>query len=117
MEEKIRFPELDNNHFRTPEGYFDDFTERLMAQLPQQNVNRAKVIRMRWWQSVAAVAVIVISFSTGWYMHDPVSVVVEKTPDQTEMTADMEFTDEELDAIVDYEMVQNTDITYYLMLE
>jgi hypothetical protein len=45
--------------FRVPEGYFDQFANQLMQQLPEREEPSAKVVRMRprfRWQRLASVA-------------------------------------------------------------
>lgn len=54
--------------FKVPENYFEDFTERLMAQLPETKAE-PKVIplykRMPAWLSAAAVFIVLIT--AGWF--------------------------------------------------
>lgn len=52
-----------NSGFKTPEHYFDDFSEKLMQKLP---VNETKVIsifnqRKTWYYTVAAILVLALS--------------------------------------------------------
>ncbi len=45
------------NPFRVPDGYFDSFTDRMMAQLPAQPANPRHRLMSRLWRYAAAVVV------------------------------------------------------------
>ncbi|MGN0281066.1 MAG: hypothetical protein ACI4B3_02050 [Prevotella sp.] len=106
------------NHFRVPEGYFDDFTMRMMAQLPndetatddKQTLPTMRVSRgMFWWKPLAACAacLVAITFSAMVYMN-------YNEGDDTAVTGNMAETnilhDEYIDEVADFAMMDNTDI-------
>jgi len=61
---KMETNEKITSGFKTPEGYWDDFSEKVMQQLPN---NEPKIIsfyssRKKWIYSTAAILVIALSF-------------------------------------------------------
>lgn len=114
--------------FKVPEGYFAGLTERVMQQIPSQqeeSCHRMKVLPLhrrilRYWSVAAAVAIV---FTVGGLWH---YLRVERTnseilaempvPDKVQDTV-VSPDDEELlllEEILDYAMVENSEIAYYL---
>ena len=101
------------NPFRTPEGYFDQFTANIMAQLPekpltavpQQPVAKKVAMPIRHWFYAAAcvAALLVTAFSFHFHGADNVQqhVAVSETY---------------IDEAADYAMLDNSDI-YQLLAE
>ena len=102
------------NPFRTPEGYFDQFTANIMAQLPekplaavpQQPVAKKVAMPIRHWFYAAAcvAALLVTAFSFHFHEADtvqPKHVAVSETY---------------IDEAADYAMLDNMDI-YQLLAE
>lgn len=91
--------------FKTPEGYFDNLTERIMNQLPEQQTEEPKVInlweRIKPWVYMAAMfagmALIIKIFvsapdkSSANYAHNGGKIKIEKT-----------LSREDIDDIYDY---------------
>ncbi len=92
------------NHFTTPEGYFDHLTEQIMQHIPQQPSRSALTVRLRPWLYVAAcVAVIAVLTFTLFYDR-----AFSSEPAQTTV-ADM-TNDSFMDDAADYAMFDNMDI-------
>ena len=55
-------------HFKVPEGYFENFTKQMMAQLPEQvdMPVRKKTISVLWSRVAVSIAV-VLAFTATWY--------------------------------------------------
>lgn len=111
------------NPFRTPDGYFESFTDKLMQRIQQQQQEQqakpATVITLSpWkramrWSAAAVVAALCIAGGTYLYVG----------PDRFRSLAHAEQTydnlsDEQLDQALDYEiacgLVDNNKISYYL---
>ena len=113
------------NPFRVPEGYFEQFTEQLMQQLPEReqtvakqvdmaqqqsdNQPRARKVQMRPWLYAAACTALALMLGVSYYFMQspatstesaPVAVVTPTT------TPDYSYIDE----VADYAMLDNTEI-------
>ena len=114
------------NHFRVPEGYFENFTERMMAQLPNSQADsnaedmtttsthsaaRKTTTVRKLWKRVAAVAacVAVIGIGTTAYLAQQ-----DNKPAADEManttTTEEQYYDDYVDEVADFAMLDNTDI-------
>ena len=119
-EDIIRQHDTGRNPFRTPERYFDDFTERLMARLPevkpQAEPERPRVVRlplMRRLARYAAAAMLtgaVLGIGTYYYQRDAAQADALLLAEQQEYS----LSAEDLDDALDYAMVDNEEIAYYL---
>jgi len=123
-----------NNPFRVPEGYFDSFTENLMAKLPerqdlrdeaacpelqvvserpeQQANSTPKNSRLRILRPVllAAACLCVAIFSVTLYLNQQ-QETPEQTPVATTANTTVNTIDEEyMDEAADYVMLDNADI-------
>lgn len=103
-EKRIREADGNRNPFRVPEGYFEQFDERLMAALPEIRTGKSRTVRLipRLWRYAAAVLV-VAGMGAALYLG---------TPGERTLAAETEeeFYNEELD----YIMVGNMEIAEYL---
>ena len=117
----IRQHDSGRNPFRTPDGYFESFTERLMTRIaeeaPQQTAEpvKARIVELPLWRRAmryaAAVVVAALCVGGGTWLYNRL-----QTTDQL-LTGDaLEYAwdDDELDDALDYEMVDNNQIAYYL---
>ena len=106
------------NSFRVPEGYFDQLTDRVMAQLPereQQAVEvslssrrpKSRLVALRPWLYAAActVAVVVMGL-TFHHSHEP----AEEQPLASTTNTESQYIDE----AADYAMLDNAEIYAYL---
>lgn len=85
--------------YRVPDGYFDDFTQRMMAQLPQQPRRQ----RTLWRYAAAAVLCIALGATSYLYRE-------HKTQQATAELHGEDYTQE----VLDYTMLRNSEIEYYL---
>ena len=88
------------NAFRVPEGYFEQFTAQVMEQLPEQQ--KARTTMLRPWLYAAACSVVAVLMGVTYYWH-------QNTAD--DMMADSNYYEE----VADYAMIDNIDI--YACLE
>lgn len=112
------------NHFTVPDGYFDTFADRLMQQLPEQQV---PVVRISLWQrlplrKIAAAVAGVACMATGTLYvvqrtasHAPHAQVahVESHEEGDEAVASTEYGT--IDEMFDYTMTDNQEIYASLM--
>lgn len=114
-EDIIRKHDTGRNPFRTPDGYFDHFTERLMRQLPPlEEVSAAKPVRIslvRRIRRYAAAAVVAgLCIGVGAYLlRQPSSANDPLLASESEL-----YSNDYIDEALDYEMVDNNQIAYYL---
>lgn len=122
-EEIIRQHDSGQRPFTTPEGYFDSFTSRLMERMeheglleqPAENpaLQSAKVIRLNPMQrlmryaAAAVVAGVCVVAATYLYNH-------EMSQPQGAELADYVLSNDDIDELLDYEVVNNSQIAYYL---
>ena len=107
------------NHFRTPDGYFDQFATRMMAQLPeQQPVARTVSITVRRWLYAAACSVLALAMGVSYYFLQSQSTSTDAAP-MAAVAPAVSVTNEASDNsyfedAADYVMLDNTEIYAYL---
>ena len=110
-EEEILKEKLGNrNPFTVPEGYFDHLADRVMQQLPAER-KPADVRSIRpWLYAAACVAILIVSvlFVSHQSNQPSQQTAVNATP-QTET-----LSDNYIDDMADYAMMDNEDIYLYL---
>ena len=102
------------NPFRTPEGYFDQFTANVMAQLPerslkvadQQPVAKKVTMPLRHWFYAAACVAALLVTAFSFHFHE----VDKGQPQQVAVSESY------IDEAADYAMLDNMDI-YQLLAE
>lgn len=108
--------------FRVPDGYFDSFTSLMMDKLPSQE--EVKVVPMRRfhsaaWRTIVSVAACFCVAVFGLTLYYEMSLKDERSQEHATMasnyhkTATYTYEDE----VVDYAMMDNTDIYAYLASE
>lgn len=103
-------------HFRIPDGYFENFTAELMSKLPEKTacapVSRAhRMPRMIWY----AVAAVCCGFVFSGILHFSQKIAPDETSaTYTADTAPYENTDHYMEDYLDYAMVSNQEIASYL---
>ena len=123
----IRQHDTGENPFRTPDGYFDDFIARLHSRMVSEGLltdaptteTKAKVVKMNPFKrmvryaAAAVVAGICVGVGTYLYTHRnmPDQMV---TGDSYELAISDETLDDALDYEMEYGMVDNNQIAYYL---
>ena len=94
------------NRFKVPEGYFDQLTERVMSQLPEQQVvaKRPTMWGVRYrkvW--IAAACVCGLAFGIGLYEH-------HEQKEKALMEANVQQMEPYFDQMADYAMYDNEEI-------
>lgn len=99
-----------HNAFKVPDGYFDNFTQNLMAKLPEQStairLRRKPVVRM--WMYAAASAVIAVFTVSAYFLFQQ-----QETPQAqqfSETSPAAVYSDSYIDEAMDYAMMDNHDI-------
>lgn len=109
--------------FTVPDNYFADFAEKLMNELPQQESRAAmtapaKVRHLSYWLASAA-AVCCLAFAGTWiYMHrvsEPQpSVATAHVANGGQSASEAEQNAVYVDDMLDYALVDNSEIAMYL---
>ena len=107
------------NPFRVPEGYFDQLTDRVMAQLPEREQQaeqislsdrhpKSRLVALRPWIYAAACTVAVVVMGLTFYSHD----VAEEQPLASTSTTNTTTNTESqyIDEAADYVMLDNAEI-------
>jgi len=97
------------NPFRVPDGYFENFTSRVMKALPAQEAKteRKTLFLSHLWRYAAAI-VIVLAFGLAF-------LYSEKKGETVAESAQQEYYQEEyINDALDYAMVDNQEIEMYL---
>lgn len=114
-EEIIRQHDTGRRPFTVPEGYFEQFTDRLMERLPEKEV-APKVVRLplakRLVHYAAAAVLAGCILGVGTYFYRQSAPDAQALLSQTDAT-DF-YGDEDIDDVIDYEMLNNQQIAYYL---
>lgn len=94
-------------HFKVPEGYFENFTKQMMAQLPEQEDMpvRKKTISVLWSRVAVSIAV-VLAFTATWYALESYNLY-EEMADAGNGIYGTEYTIDELE---EYAMLDHQDI-------
>ena len=120
----IRQHDSGRRPFQVPEGYFEGFTERMMTRLQTEGLttettSQQHVVKLPLWKramryAAAAAAVAVMAGGGLFYAlrttSGDASMQLAAQADQMEFY----YTDDDLDAVLDYELVDNQHIAYYL---
>lgn len=97
------------NHFRVPEGYFDNLKTKIMDKLPEDNrtVQRRTV---KLWKPLAACAACAagVIMSVAIYFTNNDQQAVEATAESH--TEQLSEHDKYIDTVADYAMMDNADI-------
>ena len=97
------------NHFRVPEGYFDNLKTKIMDKLPEDNrtVQRRTV---RLWKPLAACAACAVGviMSVAIYFTNNDQQAVEATAENH--TEQLSEHDKYIETVADYAMMDNADI-------
>lgn len=106
-----------HNPLQTPKGYFDEFTDKLMRQLPEQESVRPKFSIMRFTRYAVAAVMAGVCIGTGTYFYTRQSVSLQDTiasPSSIALYTDDQDSDDYIDEALDYEMIDNEELAYYL---
>ena len=105
--EEIRIQELEgkSNPFLLPEGYFENFNERLLARLPETQKGKTVRLMPRLLRYAAAIVVVLGVGSALYWNHNQSAL----------LSSNAEVTQEEYyNEALDYIMVDNMEIAEYL---
>ena len=116
-EMQVRFGK--ENPFRVPEGYFDQLTDRVMAQLPEREQQaeqislsdrhpKSRLVALRPWLYAAACTIAVVVMGVTFLSHDS----AEEQPLASTSTTNTES--QYIDDAADYAMLDNAEIYAYL---
>lgn len=105
------------NPFKTPEGYFDQFTDRLMKQLPEERQKPA-IVRLLRPMLYAAVFVGILILGATFVFNNSQSsdtqqnlaLATHKTAEQSAVT----YSDTYIEDAANYAMIDNEEIYAYL---
>ena len=107
-----------DNHFRVPEGYFEQLTQQVMQQLPERQPRKSKLVTLRPWLYAAACVVVLLVMSVtllmpqqGGTSEPAVMAVATTTTTNSQATDNQEY----MDDAADYAMLDNVDIYACLM--
>jgi hypothetical protein len=98
------------NSFKVPEGYFEDFAEKIMSQLPEQ---KAQVVELHTsWTSrlrkmVAAAIIAVVAGGGAYYVFSGSNDVDKSSMAHSNITPTESQT---IDQMADYTMMDNADM-------
>jgi len=118
-EDMIRKYDSGRNPFRTPSGYFEDFTPRLMERIKaegQQTAAQPAPVRVtvkpvrRLMRYAAAAVIAGVCIGAGTYLYQRQL----NLPSPSDAMAEYVLDEDELDDVLDYEMLDNSKIAYYL---
>lgn len=125
QEEKIiREHDSGRRPFKVPEGYFEGFTERMMNRLADEGLlsepveHQTRVVKLPLWRRTlryaAAVVAVAVCVGGAWLYG-----VRNSAGDGAQLAAQTEtpafdYSEEDINAILDYELVDNQHIAYYL---
>ena len=114
-EDIIRQHDSGRRPFTVPEGYFEQFTERLMERLPEKEA-APKVVRLsiarRLMQYAAAAVLTGCVLGLGVYFYHQSATEAQALLSQGD--AAEFYGDEDIEDVLDYEMLDNQHIAYYL---
>ena len=103
--------------FKVPEGYFDTFCDRVMSQLPEPQQTIRRTLIPRFWRYAVAIVVVGVIASVGVLVpHFRHNQDTQLASNQEEMDIERLMIEDEdyFNYVLDYSMVDNNDIAYYL---
>lgn len=102
-------------HFKVPDGYFEHFTDQMMALLPEQpeKLSQKRPMWQRLMPKLSVAAMLAVMFSIGAYFH----FAHQSQPDGERLLAKpstVAKTATSFDQAADYVMLDETDMYAYL---
>ena len=105
------------NPFRVPEGYFDQLTDRVMAQLPEREQKaeqislsdrqpKSRLVALRPWLYAAACTIAVVVMGVTFLSHES----AEEQPLASTSTSTTNTESQYIDDAADYVMLDNAEI-------
>ena len=113
------------NPFSVPEGYFDQFADKLMATLPEKQMPISKATpktavfkRLRPWMVAAAcLTVVMLGAVVYFYKDNPAVEKQQIAADTTEQDNYIYYSDNYIDDEANYAMLDNQEIYACLLAE
>ncbi len=94
------------NHFRVPEGYFEQLPQRVVSQLPERS-SKSRLVSLRLWHYAAACVVAVFVMGvTFLFLKDSEAQKVQVAKTTINVMNDNSYIDE----AADYAMIDNVEI-------
>lgn len=103
--------------FKVPEGYFDTLCDRVMSQLPEQQQTIRRTLIPRAWRYAAAAVVVGVVACVGVlipHLNKRSSTQLAQDQSEVETAERMAMDEEYFNDVLDYSMLNNNDIAYYL---
>lgn len=118
------------NSFKVPDTYFADFAEKMKERLPvgdplrgeadgvtgiqSRTSHRARTVALRRWIGGVAAGLFVASFSLGTYLHSVNGSKGTAGASRVESVTAQSHSDYNIDAFVDYSMMDTDDMYAYM---
>lgn len=108
-----------SNPMRVPEGYFDNLTQRIMDQLPEVDETATNTVALKprkstrwigWTMAAAACIALAVMVAPKLWTNDTTLTGPETALVSTDNDMDQQYEEQ----ILEYAMVDNTDIYAYL---
>ena len=99
-----------HNPFKVPNGYFDTLTNRVMQRINAEGAHTAQKSNTRLFFRLAAAAMLAGAFFMAGLAIYERSTPLTSNADDIIFAQELEYTDE----LLDYAMLDNSDIEYYL---
>lgn len=108
---------LNQSPFRVPEGYFEDFHSRLMAELPEIQTKKkpANIFRMQFKTRLIVAFSAVAIFCAVFYVFTLTDRNINADPTSQVLSA--KESGQLIDEFCDYTRIQSSDIYYYVTSE
>ena len=108
---------LNQSPFRVPEGYFEDFHSRLMAELPEIQTRKkpANIFRMQFKTRFIVAFSAVAIFCAVFYVFTLTDRNINADPTSQVLSA--KESGQLIDEFCDYTRIQSSDIYYYVTSE
>jgi len=120
-EEIIRKHDSGRRPFKTPDGYFENFTSQLMQRIEREGLQPepVKTVRLnpfkRAMRYAAAAVVAGLCIGAGTYLYTQKTTTTTEQPvENVEYAFTDETMDQALDYAMDYSLVDNSQIALYL---
>ena len=99
-----------HNPFKVPNGYFDTLPNRVMQRINAEGAHTAQKSNTRLFFRLAAAAMLAGAFFMAGLTISERSTPLTSNADDIIFAQELEYTDE----LLDYAMLDNSDIEYYL---
>lgn len=98
--------------FRVPEGYFEHFADEMLAKLPDEGAKVVKLNARKPWKWVAGLAAAACFGGLVFYLGNSLGNSADRANSFAAMPSQNTTNDDEFDDMVDYAMMDVSDIYY-----